>query len=117
MAKKFETTIPALLDKYHRQLLDDWLKQQRGDTPNAAPPENIAAQEESASFLVELRKGAAQGQLQDIDTAEWASTREVLARVCRARALKGMPPAQTAMFVLSLKAPLFALLRREIGKQ
>jgi rsbT co-antagonist protein RsbR len=116
MAKKFETTIPALLDKYHRQLLDDWLKQQRGDTPNAAPPENIAAQEESASFLVELRKGAAQGQLQDIDTAEWASTREVLARVCRARALKGMPPAQTAMFVLSLKAPLFALLRREIGK-
>jgi rsbT co-antagonist protein RsbR len=116
MAKKFETTIPALLDKYHRQLLDDWLKQQRGDTPNAAPPENIAAQEESASFLVELRKGAAQGQLQDIDTAEWASTREVLARVCRARALKGMPPAQTAMFVLSLKGPLFALLRREIGK-
>jgi rsbT co-antagonist protein RsbR len=116
MVKRFETTIPTLLEKYHRQLLDDWLKQQRGDTPNAAPPENIAAQEESASFLVELRKGAAQGQLQDIDTAEWASTREVLARVCRARALKGMPPAQTAMFVLSLKAPLFALLRREIGK-
>jgi rsbT co-antagonist protein RsbR len=116
MVKKFETTIPTLFEKYHRQLLDDWLKLQRGDTPNAAASENIEAQEESASFLTELRKGAAQGQLQDIDTAEWASTREVLSRVCRARALKGISPAQTAMFVFSLKGPLFALLRREIGK-
>jgi rsbT co-antagonist protein RsbR len=116
MVKKFETTIPTLLEKYHRQLLDDWLKLQRGDTPEAAAPENIEAQEESASFLTELRKGAAQGRLQDIDTAEWASTREVLSRVCRARALKGISPAQTAMFVFSLKGPLFALLRREIGK-
>jgi rsbT co-antagonist protein RsbR len=116
MVKKFETTIPTLLEKYHRRLLDDWLELQRGDTPNAAAPENIEAQEESASFLTELRKGAAQGRLQDIDTAEWASTREVLSRVCRARALKGISPAQTAMFVFSLKGPLFALLRREIGK-
>jgi rsbT co-antagonist protein RsbR len=116
MVKRFETTIPTLLEKYHRQLLDDWLKLQRGDTPNAAAPEHIEAQEESASFLTELRKGAAHGRLQDIDTAEWASTREVLSRVCRARALKGISPAQTAMFVFLLKGPLFALLRREIGK-
>jgi rsbT co-antagonist protein RsbR len=116
MAKKFQTLIPTLLEKHHRQLLDDWHQQQRGDMADAAAPEDIGAKEELASFLAELRKGAAQGQLQDIDTAEWASTREVLARVCRARALKGIPPAQTAMFVFSLKGPLFALLHREIGK-
>jgi rsbT co-antagonist protein RsbR len=116
MAKKFETVLPALIEKHHRQLLDDWLKQQRSDTPNAGTSEDTGAQEESARFMTELRKGAARGQLQDIDTAEWASTREVLARACRARALKGVPPAQTAMFVFSLKGPIFALLRREVGK-
>jgi rsbT co-antagonist protein RsbR len=116
MAKKFETVIPSLLEKYHRQLLDDWLKQQRADMPNSGASEDTGTREESALFLTELRKGAAQGQLQDIDTAEWASTREVLAQVCRARALKGIAPAQTAMFVFSLKGPLFALLRREVDK-
>jgi rsbT co-antagonist protein RsbR len=116
MAKKFETVLPALIEKHHRQLLDDWLKQQRGDTPNAGASEDTGTREESALFLTELRKGAARGQLQDIDTAEWASTREVLAQVCRARALKGIAPAQTATFVFSLKGPLFALLRREVDK-
>jgi rsbT co-antagonist protein RsbR len=116
MAKTFETVLPALIEKHHRQLLDDWLKKQRRDTPNTGASEDTGAQEESALFMTELRKGAARGQLQDIDTGEWASTREVLAQVCRARALKGIPPAQTAMFVFSLKGPLFALLRREVGK-
>jgi rsbT co-antagonist protein RsbR len=114
MAKKFETVLPALIEKHHRQLLDDWLKQQRGD--HAAMPEDAGARQESALFLDELRKGAAQGQLQDINATDWASMREVLAQVCRARALKGIPPAQTAMFVFSLKGPIFALLRRELSK-
>jgi rsbT co-antagonist protein RsbR len=39
----------------------------------------------------------------------------LLEEVSRARALRGFTPSQTALFVFSLKEPLFVLLREEIG--
>jgi rsbT co-antagonist protein RsbR len=54
--------------------------------------------------------------LDDVQAREWAGTREILEEVSRARALRGSTPSQTAMFVFSLKEPLFTLLREEVGK-
>lgn len=109
MAQPTQSSIPALIDKHQKQLLEDWLTQQRA----AGASED--AREEASQFLAELRKAVAQGQLRDIQSAEWASTREVLAGVSRARAIKGATASQTATFVFSLKEPLFTLLRRETG--
>jgi rsbT co-antagonist protein RsbR len=41
--------------------------------------------------------------------------REFLGGLSRARAQEGASPSETAMFVFSLKRPLFAALRRELG--
>jgi rsbT co-antagonist protein RsbR len=41
--------------------------------------------------------------------------RDLLADISRARAAQGFPPGETAMFILSLKQPLFTLLQRELG--
>ena len=47
--------------------------------------------------------------------AEWQPVREVLEDLSRDRAIQGFSPSETAIFVFSLKEPLFALLRREFA--
>jgi rsbT co-antagonist protein RsbR len=109
MAQTTQTSLPGLIEKHQKRLLDDWLTQQR------AAGAGDDTREDASQFLAELRKAVAHGQLRDIQSAEWAPAREVLANVSRARALKGATSSQTATFVFSLKEPLFTLLRREIG--
>ena len=59
----------------------------------------------------ELRRGAAIAQFDDIQAAEWQPMRELLEDLSRDRAVQGFSPTETAIFVFSLKEPLFALLR------
>ena len=40
-------------------------------------------------------------------------TKEVLSSISRSRAAQGFSPSETAMFVFSLKQPLFEVLKRE----
>jgi rsbT co-antagonist protein RsbR len=112
MNKQTESTIPALIEKHQQQLLSEWLDLQRraGQTSDAQLPE------QSRRFLDALRKGAERAQFDDIAGPEWQSTRDVLEEVSRARATQGFTPAETALFVFSLKQPLFTLLREELGK-
>ncbi|HEX6316524.1 MAG TPA: STAS domain-containing protein, partial [Gemmatimonadaceae bacterium] len=49
----------------------------------------------------------------DLTTESWKPVREFLTRLSSDRARQGYTSAQTAMFVFSLKEPLFTLLRRE----
>jgi rsbT co-antagonist protein RsbR len=107
--------LPTLIDRHQKQLLDGWVQQQRISGAIAAEDESDT-KSQATRFLVELRKGAGSGQLDDVQAREWGGTREVLEEVSRARALRGSTPSQTAMFVFSLKEPLFTLLREEVGK-
>jgi len=66
-------------------------------------------------FLAELRRCAESARLDDIQAAEWEPMRDLLADLSRDRAIQGVSPSATATFVLSLKEPLFELLRRELG--
>ena len=62
-------------------------------------------------FLEELRRGTGTAQFEDIQAAEWHLMRELLEDISRDRALQGFSPNETAVFVFSLKEPLFALLQ------
>jgi rsbT co-antagonist protein RsbR len=44
----------------------------------------------------------------------WQATRQLLTSISESRAAGGFAPAATAMFVLSLKQPIFAALRKEV---
>jgi rsbT co-antagonist protein RsbR len=107
---KTDSVIPQILDKYSAQVIKDWAAQMTsgaaagGDDPN----------EIGARFFTALRQGIASGQFDDIAGQAWAPARGILEELSRGRAIKGATPTQTAMFVFSLKSPLFALLGREI---
>jgi rsbT co-antagonist protein RsbR len=112
-----DTNLLAGLIENHRQsLLTGWLETQKRygrvrDTANAA-----GNTEQNKQFLDQLRRGVASGQIDDITTAEWAGMRELLEDLSRALVTEGFSPSETAMFVFSIKEPLFDLLRREYGK-
>ncbi len=112
MPRRTDTVLSSLIEKHHGQLLNDWLSQQRESGILAA--DDAETIEQSTHFLAELRKATATAQFDDIQAPEWATIRDLLGGVSRARAIRGFTPSQTATFVFSLKEPLFTLLLREV---
>jgi rsbT co-antagonist protein RsbR len=49
--------------------------------------------------------------LDELNIAAWQPLRDLLAGLSASRAIQGFTPSETAMFVLSLKTPLFSLAR------
>jgi rsbT co-antagonist protein RsbR len=66
--------------------------------------------------LLRLMTDAAQsGQIDDIHQESWKPVRSFLDQLSTDRARQGFSSTQTATFVLSLKEPLYNVLRREIA--
>jgi rsbT co-antagonist protein RsbR len=106
--------ILSLIDRHHQQLLAEWLACQKRDARIADPQREKEIAGLAGRFLDQLRRGAI-AQADDIQMAEWQPVREVLEDLSRDRAIQGFSPSETAIFVFSLKEPLFALLRREFA--
>ena len=63
-------------------------------------------------FVLALKQGLANGKVDDLDGAGWASMRSMLTNLSRQRATQGFTPAETAIFVFSFKPVLFNQLRQ-----
>lgn len=109
-----EHLILALIDRHFQPLLDEWLVSQRRDGGQADPAHEAEAAGVARRFLEQLRRGTRFPRLTDIDAPDWQPTRELLEDLSRDRAMQGYSPTETAVFIFSLKEPLFALLRKEL---
>src|SRR5581483_456409 len=116
MPRDVGTRVVQVLDKHERELLGAWVDSQL-EAPMArrdliAEPE---LREQSREFLHRVREAAARGGVSNIDTPAWEPVRELLRELSTERARRGFTPTETASFVFSLKEPLFARLRQELG--
>ena len=104
-----------ILNKHQPDLLLDWLKFQR-DSMTSRPDliKEDDLRRESTQFL-RLMLEAMQAGVSDITSPAWSSLRDMLGTLSAARAKLGFSPAETAMFIFSLKEPIFARLRQECG--
>jgi rsbT co-antagonist protein RsbR len=116
MATAAGKTIRSVISGQEKELLADWIQNQlssltlRGDLMKESE-----LREQSREFLNLFQAAARAGALDRIDGAEWASVREFLQRIARSRAHQGFTPSETAIFIFSLKPPLFARLRSALG--
>jgi rsbT co-antagonist protein RsbR len=105
----------TMLQQHEREILSDWSQTQlaattvRGDLMRESE-----LREQSREFLSLLQAAVQSGSIERQDGAEWNVVREFLANASRTRAKQGFTPTETAMFVFSLKQPLFARLRNTI---
>jgi len=111
MRQTVHTIIPKLIEQHYQRLLNGWLACQARDR---AVGGQITEGEQPRRFLAELRQSVSGGHFDDISGPEWDATRSLLDTIATERAVQGLSPSETALFVFSLKEPLFELLREEI---
>jgi rsbT co-antagonist protein RsbR len=109
--------LSAIITANQDVILRSWLELQSGDSAIATGRvDRATVMDQSQRFLDQLRANAENARSDDVGAPEWAATRQVLEDVARVRAAQGSTPSETAMFVFSLKEPLFKILRQKIGK-
>jgi rsbT co-antagonist protein RsbR len=104
------TALVAVLAKHESSVLAEWIKEMAGATRRADLINDSELRTQCSSVLKLLREGAESGS-SDIQTSPWHPVRELLTEISRTRAQQGFTPTETATFVLSVKKPLFDLLR------
>jgi rsbT co-antagonist protein RsbR len=115
MASNGGSRLPVILDKYESELLADWMRHQLSSTALRADLlKEAELRDQSRQFLTLLRAASRHSNLTDITNATWKDVREFLGAISRTRARQGFSPSETAVFVFSIKQPLFEHLRREL---
>jgi rsbT co-antagonist protein RsbR len=108
--------VAAILADRSEEVLQRWLQLQVSE--NTFRPELIneaQLREQSRTFLGLLRSAMEDGATLDPNAPQCGGVREFLAELSRSRARQGFSPSETAIFVFSLKQPLLAELRKEVG--
>jgi rsbT co-antagonist protein RsbR len=111
-----KSSLPELLKKHESDLLSTWVKEQLaavGARRDLIKDSDL--REQSAEFLRALREATQEADLGDISGREWSRVREILGSVSSSRAQQGFSPSETASFIFSLRTPILARLRQELG--
>jgi rsbT co-antagonist protein RsbR len=110
------STVHRLVQQHGKPLLSEWIEAQRAArrrfSAGVTSDEQLAA--ESAEFLRRFTVGLSSGSA-DTGGRAWDDTREFLGDLSRSRARQGFTPSETALFVFSLKEPLFARMRTALS--
>jgi len=107
MASDFIVMLNDLLQKEEGTLLQNWVDSQINSTMFRS--DRMSRQEladNSRRFLALLGDAVKSGEA-DIMAPPWVPVRQMLDELSVARAQQGFSPSETAMFVFSLKQPLF----------
>jgi rsbT co-antagonist protein RsbR len=106
--------LAEVLTGEHSGILQDWLDVQlknRGMRSELLSRPEL--QEQASRFLSGLEEAVSAGGA-DITSAAYTSIRQQLEELSVERAAQGYTPIETAMFVFSLKQPIFARLRERL---
>jgi rsbT co-antagonist protein RsbR len=110
------TRLADVIAKHEVSILSDWVASQtKAATMRADLITEADLREDSRRFLGLVRHGMASGS-SDAQSAAWSQAREFLGSLSASRARAGFSPSETATFVFSLKQPMFAVIRRELGR-
>ena len=106
-------TLAQLARKNEQKILDQWIAQQLSATSRRADLMKENEMREQSREFLKLFLDAMQTESRDIEAPAWKSVKEMLSDISRSRAVQGFSPSETAMFVFSLKEPLFTVLKGE----
>jgi rsbT co-antagonist protein RsbR len=115
MAKDAGTSLTDILENDEQLLLQHWVDRQ-ASAPNFRPDRTSRQElaDYSGRFLGELRRALRAGDT-NIMSVAWSGVRHVLDEISAIRAQQGFSPSDTALFVFSLKQPLFDRVRSNLA--
>jgi rsbT co-antagonist protein RsbR len=114
MSQKTMMRLATILERHEKDVLNEWVDQQLAAVTRRRDLINEQElREDSRRFLAIFRQAAQNERGAD---ADWDEARAFLEDLSRTRARQGFSPSETATFVFSLKQPLFARLRQDLGR-
>lgn len=108
--------IPEVLKKNENEILSRWISEMSVGTRRGDLIRDEELRLQARNFLNLIVSAMQTGDLGDIQGASWARVRETLADISSSRVQQGFSPSEIAIFVFSLKKPVFACLRGELER-
>ena len=115
MSVDIDTEVARILKTHESHLLDEWVREQLGGFRSTTRIREAELRNQSAEFLNLLQQAAHNRNVTDVQSPAYGRVRDMLGDLSRSRSVQGFSPSETAMFVFSLKRPLFARVRKEFG--
>jgi rsbT co-antagonist protein RsbR len=103
--------VAALVTKNEGTILEEWLREMSGSVRRSDLMKESELRAQAMQFLRLMKDGLEMGNV-NFQSSAWEKTREMLADVSRTRATQGFTPSETALFVFSIKRPLFTQVRQ-----
>ncbi len=107
--------LPEMISKHQDAIRADWLKQMSGSVRRTDLISNEELDSQSRELVTGIAAGVKSGDLTNIDGPAWVPVRETLSSISASRAKQGFTTSETATFVLSLKQPVFNIIRKELA--
>jgi len=107
-------TLASIIERRRESILAEWLREMSGATRRSDLMKESELQGQCGQFLDLLARASGTGT--NVQAASYEPLREMLLDISRVRAQKGFSPRETAMFVFSIKRPLFTAIREAHGK-
>ncbi|HUQ82656.1 MAG TPA: STAS domain-containing protein [Gemmatimonadaceae bacterium] len=114
MTAASEAIIPKILRAQEADILDEWMREQMSGFRSTTKIKEPELRSQSTEFLNLLQVATQGGNITDVQAPAYGRIRDMLGDISRSRSFQGFSPSETAMFVLSIKRPLFARIRKEL---
>ena len=108
--------LPEVFEKREHEITEQWIEQQQATGRRQTAAEREQSTRQSREFVRALKTALKKDGTGDVSGEDWAGVRDFLVDFSGKRAKDGYSPKETAFFVFSLKQPLFAALKSELGK-
>jgi rsbT co-antagonist protein RsbR len=108
------SSLGSVLEQHRDEILAEWMREMSGTTRRSDLIKESEMQGQCGRFLQLLTQAVAAAGT-NVQSGAYESMRDMLSDVSRSRATQGFTARETAMFVFSVKRPLFSAIRKEFG--
>jgi rsbT co-antagonist protein RsbR len=104
-----------IISKNEEQIRAEWMRDMGKSVQRADLISKTELEEQCRSLLTAVVAGVRTNGPNDLSAAGWNTARDLLQEISTSRARQGFSPSDVSSFVLSLKQPVFAAIRRELS--
>ena len=108
--------LAELISRNEEQIRTDWVAHMSKSVRRSDLMGESELDEQTRGLLDALILAMKADDSLDLSQAAWTPVKDVMSGISASRARQGFTPEETATFVLSLKQPIFVMLRRELSK-
>jgi len=108
--------LAEIISRNEDEIRTEWLRDMSKSVQRTDLMSKTELDEQCRGLLNAVVTGVKSGDSTNITSAAWSQARDQLQSISASRARQGFSPSEVATFVLSLKQPLFAAIRRDLAK-